>query len=156
MAQHPSVQYVRYYTDGTAARKLEYAVPNHQKTASLPKVKKAKARKIYVDPVAVLGVVVALCMLIVMAVGVGQLQQAREESAMMELYVDQLTRENRELTVQYAESYDLDMVEQTALALGMVPSDQVPTTQIKVTVPQMVEEPTVWETISTFLTGLFA
>ncbi len=156
MAQHTSVQYIRYCTDGTAARKLDYAVPAKKKTAVLPKPKKMRVKKVYVDPVAVLGVVVALCMLIVMAVGVNQLQQARQEAVNMELYISQLTRENEELTAQYANSYDIAMVEQTALALGMVPSRQVSSTQILVEVPEVVEEPTVWETIGTFLTGLFA
>lgn len=156
MAQRTSVQYIRYCTDGTAARKLDFAVPGKKKTAVLPKPKKMRVKKVYVDPVAVLGVVVALCMLIVMAVGVNQLQQARREAANMELYISRLTRENEELTAQYADSYDIAMVEQTALALGMVPSRQVASTQILVEVPEVVEEPTIWETIGTFLTGLFA
>lgn len=160
MAPRTSVQYVRYYTDGTAARKLETAVPTQRLTTVLPPPthlqKKVKRKKIYVDPIAILGVVVAVCLLIVMGVGINQLQQARDEAAVMEQYVEQLTRENKELTEQYAQSYDLTKVKQTALALGMVPREAVPTTRIAVTIPETVEEPTVWETISTFLTGLFA
>ena len=156
MAQRTSVQYVRYYTEGTAARKLEFAVPVKKKPAVLPKPKKVKVKKVYVDPVAVLGVVVALCMLIVMAAGVGQLKQAREEARTMELYVSQLTREQESLTAQYADTYDLNMIKQTALALGMVPSQEVPQTQIEVILPEVEEEPTTWENIGTFLTNLFA
>ena len=157
MAQRASVQYVRFYTDGTAARKPEYVVPEKKKMSVLPKPKKVKRRKVYVDPVAILGVVVAVCMLIVMAVGIDQLQQARHDAVIMELYVDQLTRENEMLTEQYAGSYDLNMVEQTAIALGMVPREDVPHSTIEVTVPvEVVEEPTVWETIGTLLTNLFA
>ena len=157
MAQRTSVQDVRFYPDGTAARKLEYAVPEKKKTAALPQPKKIKRRKVYVDPVAILGVAVAICMFIVMAVGMNQLQQARHDALVMELYVDQLTRENEALVEEYADSYDLNMVKQTAIALGMVPREEVPMTTIAVTIPaEVVEEPTVWETIGTLLTNLFA
>lgn len=149
-----NVQYVRFYTDGTAARKLDAV--SERKTASLPKPHKAKRRKIYVDPVAFLGVAVAICMLIVLAVGIVQLQEARAEEALMEQYVSQLTREKEELTIAYANSYNLADVEKTALALGMIPSAQAQQSQIQVTLPVPAEEPTVWETIGTFLTGLFA
>jgi len=154
MAQH-RVQYIQFYTDGTAARKLEIAA-QERKTIRLPSVKKQKRRKIYVDPVAILGVGVAICMLIVMAVGFGQLDNARQEAAAMEQYVTQLSKENEALTSEYAASYDLEAVEKTALALGMVPSQQVPVREITVTVPQIQQTPTVWENIGTFLTSLFA
>ena len=48
------------------------------------------------------------------------------------------------------------MIKQTALALGMVPSQEVPQTQIEVILPEVEEEPTTWENIGTFLTNLFA
>ena len=157
MAQRTSVQYVRFYTEGTAARKLEYAVPEKKITTVLPKPKKVKRRKIYVDPVAILGVAVAICMLVVMAVGINQLKQANAEAVMMEQYVNRLAFENKELAEQYEDSYDIEMVKQTAEALGMVPREEVPVTTIEVTVPvEVVEEPTVWETIGTLLTNLFA
>lgn len=155
MAYKTSVQYVRFYTDGTAARKMDYAVPEN-KPATQAKPRTVKKKKIYVDPVAILSVMVAVCMLIVMAVGVSQLREAQREAAQMERYVIQLTREREALTQEYAASYDLESVEQTALALGMVPSDQVRQTRITVTPSQTAEEPTAWETIATFLTGLFA
>lgn len=157
MTQRASVQYVRFYTHGTAARKLEYAVPEKKQMTALPKPKKVKRRKIYVDPVAILGVVVAVCMLIVMTVGIKQLQQAQHDAVVMELYVEQLTQENEILTAEYAGSYDIEMVEQTARSLGMVPRENVPHSTIEVTPAiEIVEEPTVWENIGTLLTNLFA
>ncbi len=156
MAQYPKVQYIRFYTDGTAARKLDYAVPQRQKKAVLPKARVDKRKKIYVDPVAAVGVMVAVCMLIVMAVGMFRLEQAQQETAAMEEYVEYLTDTNRALEAEYAASYDLETVEKTALALGMVPSSQVEQTVIYISVPTPVEEPTTWEQVTTFLTGLFA
>lgn len=153
--QRLNVQYIRYYTDGTAARKLEYTAPRPKKIVK-PKPHVEKRKKVYVDPVAILGVLVAVCMLIVMAIGITQLQQAQQDAAVMEQYVAQLTKENENLRTEYAQSYDLEAIEKTAIALGMVPSDTVKQTQIQITMPQEAEDPTVWETIGTFLTSLFA
>ena len=150
-----NVQYVNYYTDGSAARKLELTVPQ-RKTAVLPKPRKVKRVKIYVDPVAIVGVVVAVCMLIVLAVGIVQLQDARSDMHLMERYVSQLTRENEQLAMDYANSYDLGDVERMAQTLGMIPSAQAQHTQIHITLPAVAEEPTLWENIGTFLAGLFA
>ena len=115
MAQRTSIQYVRFYTQGTAARKLDIAVPQQHHKVSLPTPKKVKRRKVYVDPVAILGVVVAVCMLIVLSLSVEQLKIAQEEVITMERYVDQLTQENEALVEEYAHSYDIQMVEQTAM-----------------------------------------
>jgi len=71
-------------------------------------------------------------LLIMMAVGLTQFQQARAEAQMMENYVQQLTAENEALQVQFDESVNLEEVEKTALALGMVPKDQVPSYEIRV------------------------
>ena len=69
----------------------------------------------------------------------------------------QLQAENEALAAQYAAGYDLEAVEQMALALGMVPKEQVEQVSISVSVPQeIVEEPGLWERIYTFLTGLLA
>lgn len=150
-----NVQYVQYYTDGSAARKLELTVPQ-RKTAVLPKPRKMKRLKIFVDPVAILGVVVAVCMLVVLAVGIVQLQDARSDMRLMERYVSQLTQENEKLAMDYANSYDLRDVEQMAQTMGLIPSAQAQHTQIQITLPEAEVEPTIWENIGTFLTGLFA
>ncbi len=155
MAQKTSIQYIRYYTAGTAAIQLEDAVPQHRK-ATLPAPRKIKRKNVYIDPVAVLGVLVAVSMLIVMAVGIVELRQTQQEAALMQTYVNQLTRENERLTQAYADAYDLEEIEKTALALGMVPGWQAPQTQITVSVPEQVQTASVWEQIGTFLTGLFA
>ncbi len=155
MMQKDRVQYIRFYTDGTAARKLEIAVPQH-KIATLPEPRKVKYKKVYVDPVAIVGVLAAVFMLIVMVAGMVQLKQAQQEVAAMEAYVDQLTQENQMLQAEYDASYDLETIEKTALALGMVPSAEAPETVIWLEVPEPEPEPTFFETIGTFLTGLFA
>ena len=154
MAQHVSVQYVQYYTQGSAARRIVPGISAYFRP--LPVMQKRKVRRIYVDPVAILGTAVAISMLIMMAVGVSQLRTQQQKTAEMEQYVARLQMETRQLQAEYAAACDLEAVEQTALALGMIPQQQAARTTIAVEPPQQQEQLTVWNRIGTFLTGLLA
>jgi len=148
------VQYVRYSTDGSAARKPLPAFAPWQAKAAL-KVFTQKRIRVYVDPVAILGIAVAVCMLVMMAVGVFRLQAVRQEAAQMQSYVTELNAENKALEAEYENGYDLEAVERTALALGMVPSQQV--RQVSVTIPETeVQQLSFAQRIGNFLAGLFA
>ncbi|MBQ6851512.1 MAG: hypothetical protein IJO04_00560 [Oscillospiraceae bacterium] len=153
MVQH-QVQYVRFATVGSAARK-PVSMTAVKKTV-LPKPRKKLRTVVYVDPVAVLGILVAAFMMVTMIVGLVDFAAARQEAAVMEQYVEQLSEQNRQLQQTYESGYDLEVVENTALALGMVPKDQVETVTIYVSEPQQTETITLWTRIGTFLTGLFA
>ncbi len=156
MAQKLNVQYIRLYTDGSAARKLAPAAPE-KKPAVLPKAHRQRRKVIYLDPVATVGMVVAVCMLIAMAVGLLQLREAQTELEVMQSHVQRLSAENENLQAQYSEGYDLEKIRQTALALDMIPVSQAQ--QITICVPR--EQPaqqkvTLWEQLGTFLSRLFA
>ena len=156
MAQRIDVQYINFYTQGSAARKLQPAAKNQ--TGTLPQIKKRKIQRIYIDPVAALGTVVALCMLVMMAVGVSQLHAEQQKTAEIAAYVEQLQAKNTALQAQYEEECDLEAVEKTALALGMIPQPQASHTSIHVEVPVVENDMpvSIWQRIGTFLTGLFA
>ena len=156
MAQTVDVQYVHFYTQGSAAKRI-LPVAKAQ-TGTLPQMKKKKIQRIYIDPVATLGTVVAVCMLIMMMVGISQLRVEQQKTADMAAYVEQLQEKNIALQTQYEEECDLEAVGQTALALGMIPSQQAARTSIQVEVPVVENDMQVslWERIGTFLTGLFA
>ncbi len=149
-----TVQYVRFDTVGSTARKV---MPTPAaKTAVMPKARKHKRAVLYVDPVALLGIVVAVCMVLTMSVGIVQFLVARQEAVQMEAYVEQLTDRNHILSREYASGYDLEQIEKSAYALGMVPKSQVQSVSIQVSAPQQVEAVTLWDRIGTFLTSLFA
>ena len=156
MAKKYNIEYVNFYTDGSTARKIAPALRPVKEIVSKPRTLKRKV--LYLDPVAVLGITVAVCMLIVMLAGLLVLYNARSETAAMQQYVDQLETKNSQLSQSYADGYDLEEVERTALALGMVPRAQVQQIQIRMAAPPVaqVQTPTVWEQISIFLTSLFA
>lgn len=155
MAQRVNIQYVQYYTQGSAARKVAPAISVH--TGALPQIKKRKVRKIHVDPVAYLGAAVAVCMLIMMLIGWSELRAEQEKTALMVEQVEQLRQENEALHARYAEECDLEKIEETALALGMIPREDAAHTAIQIELPPVEEKPvSMWQRIGTFLTGLFA
>lgn len=154
MARRPDVEYIRYYTDGSAARQLEPKVP--QKKRPLPKVKQQPQYTVYIQPMAVLGIVLSAVMLVMMIVGSVELHNAQNQKQAMEGYVATLTRENVHDWAEYEESLDLEAIEKSALAIGMIPQSQVKQIFISVPIPEIEEEPSFWEKTVLFLEGLFA
>ena len=154
MAQRTDIRYVQFYTDGSAARKVAPVAP--LKTIKLPKIKKQKRITLCIDPVAVASIGMALMMAVLIVVGVVQLNAARQDMQAMSAYVQTLQEENTQLQQTFNEGYDIEQVERTALALGLVPVEQV--RHVSVTLPEIQEpvEPTAWEQFTTFLAGLFA
>ena len=155
MAQNNS-RYIQFYTPGSAAVKVQ--IQDEQKWAPLPEPKPEKKIIIPVDPVAIFGFVVAVCMLVLMTIGINQLNDTRREVATLEHYVAQLTAENHTLEQTYTEGYNLDDIRQKALDMGMISVEEIPQTQIQITIPTAQAEETVtgWERFTTYLTGLFA
>ena len=156
MAQHVDVQYVNFYTQGSVAQRVSPAVSLN--TGVIPRQKKRKIQRLYVDPVAILGTVVAVCMLVMMAVGLSQLQQEQKQTASMVEYVQQLRMENERLQAQYTAECDMEKIEKTALALGMIPQAEAEHISVQVELPQSQDSQpvSIWQRIGTFLTGLFA
>ena len=154
MARKTDIQYIRFYTEGSAARKFAPLAP--LKTIKLPKIKLRKRITLHIDPLAYAGILMAAVMLVLMAVGMARLNAVRQELQTMDAYVQTLTQENQQLQQTFREGYDLEQVERTALALGFVPKEEVTHITIRVAPEQVVEEPSTWERVYTFLTGLFA
>ncbi|MBO5954057.1 MAG: hypothetical protein J6Q53_08105 [Oscillospiraceae bacterium] len=160
MARKLDIQYIQYYTDGSAARQLEPKTPRKRKSAP-PKVRRQKKQQvIYVDPLAMCGIVVSAVMLVLMIVGSVQLYTAQQQAVQMENYVYSLQEKNAVLTHTYETGYDLEQVKNSALALGMVPVEQVQTITIVVDQPEEEINQEVhlsyWERTCAFLEGLFA
>ena len=154
MARHTDVQYIRFYTEGSAARKVAPVAP--LKTMKLPKIKKHKRVTVFLDPMAVAGIAMAVMMAVLMIVGVVRLINARQEMAAMSQYVQTLREENVSLTQEFADGYDIEEIERTATALGMIPKEQAQHITLRLPEFQEPVEPTAWERFTTFLAGLFA
>ena len=155
MANYTEVRYINAYVSGSAAPMMASKAQKKQ-SATMPKFRPKRRVVIAVDPVAVLGIVVAFVMAVMLMVGFLTLNRINEEAIVMEQYVAALQEENISLQNTYDNGYDLDQVRQIAQAMGMVSIDQVPHISLDVTVPVQEAEPTPWEAFLTFLTGLFA
>ena len=147
MADRVQIQYVKYYTQDNTAKRVAPAIPLH--TGALPQIKKRKLHRIYIDPVATLGIT-------------GHSQEffgtENDRLGVMEQQVEILRQQNADLQAQYDSEVNLDAVKEIALALGMVPGREVAHSTLEVDLPQeeAPTEETVWSQIGTFLTGLFA
>ena len=156
MAKGPEIQYIRFYTDGSAARKLEEQPPKKRRKAAAPR----PARKpvvIHVDLLAVAGICMAVVLLVLMGVGLARLEDARQTAAAMSQRVADLKAENASLSREYEEKVDLEQIRQQAGLLGMIPVDEGQKLPIRVELPPApTVELTLWERISAFFAGLFA
>lgn len=160
MAQKPykhNIEYIQnYYSYGSEAKVIEFKpVYQEPEKPKLPKREKDPVTTICIDPVAFCGIMVAVVMVLVMLAGVIQFGVVSQDHAVLENYVNELREDEVLLRHQYTAGYDLEVVEETARALGMIPISEAKTISIHVEVPEMPEEPGVFENIRWFLAGLF-
>ncbi len=156
MARKPEIQYVRYYTDGSAARQLEPKRAPHRKKQAVHRPYKEKKKLVYIDPLAIGGILVSAVMLVLMMVGISQYLTLRQQTVQMQRYVSQLEQENAVLTDTYEAGIDLESIEKSALALGMIPQEQAQHIIISVSGNDPVAEPDFWEQVAAFFRGIFA
>jgi hypothetical protein len=160
MAEKTKIQYINFYSAGSVARKYDltkpvYEQPDYPEPAAQPQRKRRIV--VRVDPLAVCSIVVSAVMLVLMVTGVFQLHNAWQQEQALAAYVEQLYAQNQELEETYRSGYDLEEIERKALALGLVPVDQVQHIRMQVELPaQKVEEPSFWEEMTAFFAGIFA
>ena len=157
MNQKPKIQYVgQFYVHGSEARQLQFQEQKRQAKTKLPHARIQKIEKVYVDPVALAGIAVAVVMLVTMVLGAIQLKRDWDQYEQMSSYVSELKKENARKNHAYRLSYDLADIETKALAMGLVPKSELETMTVSVTVPEKLPQMTRMEEIRFFLEGLFA
>ena len=157
MNQKPKIQYVgQFYVHGSEARQLQLQEQKRQAKTKLPLARIQKIEKIYVDPVALAGIAVAVIMLVTMVLGAVQIKRDWDQYERMSSYVSELKKENARKNHAYRLSYDLADIETKALAMGLVPRTELETMTVSVTVPEKVPQMSRMEEIRFFLEGLFA
>jgi len=155
--QKPKIQYVgQFYVHGSEARQLQLQEEKRQAKTKLPLARIQRIEKIYVDPVALIGIAVAVVMLVTMVLGAVRIKQDWDQYERVSNYVSELKKENARLSHAYRLSYDLEDIKTKALAMGLVPKSELKTASVTVTVPVPEAEPTRLEEIQFFLEGLFA
>ena len=158
MPMQPDIQYVPFcYVDGSTARKVQRQPVKKTAAAPARKPRRAKRKVIAVDPVAICGIVVAVVMMVMMLTAYAQYNACQDRNRQMQDYLSSLQLENAQLQQDFDSQIDIEYIEEVAGALGMVPSSDADQIQIEVQLPQAPEqEMTLWQSITTFLSGLFA
>ena len=157
MVQKPEIQYIgQFYVYGSEAREAAPRQPRRKSKYLLPDIRPHQERRIYVDPVALCAMVVAVVMLVALAMGAVQISESWHEYDAMEQYLMELKKDNSQLEHTYREGFDLEEIESAALALGMIPATEAQVISVKVTIPEPEPEPTAWDDFVWFLQGLFA
>ena len=157
VVQKPEIQYVgQFYVYGSEARQAAPKQAPRKQKFVLPLVRPRQERRIYVDPVALCGMVVAVMMLAALAIGALQIRDSWHEYDAMGRYLATLKAENVTLEKNYRDGFDLEEIRTTALTLGMVPVEEVKVIPVRVSVPEPEKPDTLWEQISWFVKGLFA
>ena len=151
MNQKPKIQYIgQFYVHGSEARALELEEQKKQAKTKLPLAKLEKIEQIYVDPVALAGILVAVVMLVVMVLGAVQLHQDWMSYERMADQVEELKETNVRLSRTYRAGYDLEDIEMKALAMGLVPQSEIEPIVLTVTVPETKPELTLDQKIVRF------
>ena len=158
MVKKPDIQYIdRFYVHGSEARVLELKPKRRIIKTALPMEAPDRTVKIAVDPVALCGIAVAIALLVLLVVGCVQYAGVCRQYQDMMDYVVTVQNENVALNHRYENSYDLNTVEEQALALGMVPASEARVIYIEAGAPpQRQLEMTFWEEVQWLLEGLFA
>lgn len=138
MVRKPDIQYLRGYTDGSSARALQF-LPIAPKT-KLPKPRRQKHYVLRLDPLAYAGIAVSLLMLVLMVVSCIQLSGIQKKTEAMSDYVDVLREENARLQDTYDKSFDLEDIRRKALAMGLVPVEEVTHIRVQVEHPLAEQE----------------
>lgn len=153
----PDVEYIqKYYSYGSEAKIIDFKPLQKEQKIQVPRPKRNPKTRIYVDPIALAGMVLALVMLVVMTMGIMEFSAVCQEHQQMQQTLTALRDANVELTHNYRVSYELSEIEETARALGMIPIEEAKTITVQVTVPQREPEPTLWDDFVWFISGLFA
>ena len=154
MARKTTERYVRYYTFGSTAVKLD----RREHRAALPKyTAPAKRKPIPVDPVALVGSAVAIVLAILMIVGFAQVAHTSAQVKKLETQVMTLELEQEGLRQKYENGYDLEEVRAAAESMGMIPAEEA--IHVRVPVPaQTVEIETLswWDSMLLSLRRFFA
>ena len=155
MASKPKIQYIgEFYIHGSEAKVLApKEQPRHK--SRLPKLRIEKLQCLYIDPFALTGMVAALVLTVVMVFGAVQIGSAWDRYELWSDRVGDLRQQNAALELEYRNGYDLEEIRSAALAMGMVPVEELPSVAIQVTMPVAEPEPTMWEDFLWLLAGLF-
>lgn len=155
MAQKAEIQYVgQFYVFGSEAPQPKTQVKKPK--VKLPELHLERLQKVYIDPVALGGVFIAVVMLVLLIAGAYQLRDTRAAYDQMKAQLSSLKRENASLSHAYHTSYDLEDIRQKAEKMGMVEAENADCFTVFFAPPKEEKKNTAWDDFVWFLSGLFS
>lgn len=155
MAQKTEIQYVgQFYVYGSEAPKPE--TKQKKPRVKRPELHLERFQKIYINPVALLGVVVALVLLGLLITGAYHLRDTRVAYDKMKTKLTDLKIENAQLYHSYHTSYDLEEIRAQAEKIGMVDREKAECFTVFFSVPEPKKQNTAWDDFVWLLSGLFS
>ena len=153
MAQKTKIQYVgQFYVYGSEAPQ-----PQPKKTQSKrPELHLERFQKVYIDPVALCGVLIAIMMLGALIAGAYHLRDTRAAYDQMKTQLSDVKRENARLSHIYRTSYDLEDIREQAEKIGMVDAEKADRFTVFFSVPEEEKAPTAWDHFVWFLSVMFS
>lgn len=156
MARSNDIQYVRYYTSGSAARQVELPEKKRAKPQPRPQIRKTVQPGLHLDVLAVTAVAVAAVMVICLVIGCVQVSYASAEVSRLEAYVADLQAQNESLRLEYENGYDLTEIRIAAESMGMIPEQQAQHITVAVPAPAAEQADSWWENLLEDFKALFA
>lgn len=155
MAPKPKIQYVgQFYVYGSEARALEVEAQKEKPKTKLPKIRLDRFQKLYIDPVALGGLLVAALILVALALGMNKLDESWQEHNRMSAYLTELKRSNATLSHSYHTGYDADAVREAAKSVGYIENENAQYMLITPRVPKKAAEPTWKDDVIWFVKSL--
>ena len=157
MVRKPDIQYVtQFYSYGSEAKVLELKPVAKKHKFTLPKVIPQNKIAVHVDVAACAGIAVAIVMVVLMALRVSSYLKTCAQFNLMTDYVISLQNKNVEKQQEYVKLYDLEDIQEKAVAMGMIPREEAEVITIHPVYPEPEMEEPWWTEIAWFLKGLFA
>ena len=154
MARNTTERYVRYYTFGSTAAKLD----RRERKAALPQYKTPEKRKpIAVDPIALVGSAVAILLAVLMIVGFAQVAHTSARVHELQTQVMTLELEQEQLRQKYENGYDLEEVRAAAESMGMIPVEDAVHVRVEMPAESVrIETLSWWDSMLLSLRQFFA
>lgn len=154
MARKYTERYVRFYTVGSAAAKLETV----ERKAALPQYRTPEKRKpIAVDPIALVGSAVAILLAVLMLVGFAQVAHTSARVHELQTQVMTLELEQEQLRQKYENGYDLEEVRAAAESMGMIPVEDAVHVRVEMPAESVrIETLSWWDSMLLSLRQFFA
>ena len=158
MANKPKIQYVgQFYVYGSEAKKVAQEEPRKVRKGYLPPLPDLnQERVIRLEPVAVVGIVMAMVLFVSIVTGALGIQSAWQEFRVAKNHLEQVQSQHHQVEARYEESYSLSDIKAVAENMGLVPVSQVKHITLLVTMPEPEPVRTLWEDVCWFVEGMFA